>query len=65
MVLLQGDLDKVVPLEQSEEMERILKSQGKDVKLVVFEGEGHGFTMKENILKAIEEEEALWKRTLL
>lgn len=65
LVLLQGSVDKVVPLEQSVEMERLLKAQGKDVKLVVFEGEGHGFTMKENIMQAIMEEEALWKRTLL
>lgn len=65
LVLLQGSIDKVVPLEQSVEMEKILKGQGKDVRLVVFEGEGHGFTMKENIMQAIKEEEDLWKRTLL
>lgn len=65
LLLLQGDIDKVVPLSQAEEMERVLKAKGADVKLVVFEGEGHGFAMEENIKRAIEEEEALWKRTLL
>lgn len=65
LLLLQGDIDRVVPLEQSAEMERILKEGGKDVKMVVFEGEGHGFKMRENLKRAIEEEEAMWKRTLL
>jgi dipeptidyl aminopeptidase/acylaminoacyl peptidase len=65
LLMLQGDKDKVVPLNQAEEMERVLKAKGADVKLVVFEGEGHGFAMKENIKRAIEEEEALWRRTLL
>jgi dipeptidyl aminopeptidase/acylaminoacyl peptidase len=65
LVLLQGSIDKVVPMEQAREMERILTSEGKDVKLVVFEGEGHGFSMKENLKRAIEEEESLWRRTLL
>jgi hypothetical protein len=37
----------------------------KDVKLVVFEGEGHRFDMVENRERAIEEEEALWRQTLV
>jgi dipeptidyl aminopeptidase/acylaminoacyl peptidase len=55
----------VVPLDQAEEMTRVLKSSGKDVKLVVFQGEGHGFRMQENVKTAILEEEKLWRRTLL
>jgi dipeptidyl aminopeptidase/acylaminoacyl peptidase len=65
LVLLQGDIDRVVPMEQAKEMEAILKGQGKDVQLVVFEGEGHGFVRQENIMRALEEEEKLWSRTLL
>ncbi|KAH9214828.1 Alpha/Beta hydrolase protein [Leptodontidium sp. 2 PMI_412] len=65
LLLLQGDIDRVVPLEQSAEMERILKEKGADVRLVVFEGEGHGFKMREHLKMAIEEEEGMWKRTLL
>jgi len=52
-------------MEQAKEMEAILKGQGKDVQLVVFEGEGHGFVRQENIMRALEEEEKLWSRTLL
>ncbi|KAL2059737.1 hypothetical protein VTL71DRAFT_10229 [Oculimacula yallundae] len=65
LLLLQGDVDRVVPIEQSREMERVLKARGGDVKLVVFEGEGHGFKMREHLKMAIEEEEEMWKRTLL
>lgn len=65
LLMLQGDIDMVVPLPQATEMERVLKAKGADVKLVVFKGEGHGFKMKENMKVAIEEEERMWKRTLL
>lgn len=65
LLLLQGDIDKVVPPEQAFEMEKVLKEKGADVKLVMFEGEGHGFKIQEHIMQALEEEEALWKRTLL
>jgi hypothetical protein len=34
-------------LDQAEEMTRILKEGGKDVKFVVFQGEGHGFAILE------------------
>ncbi|KAJ5191726.1 uncharacterized protein N7498_010711 [Penicillium cinerascens] len=65
LLILQGDEDRVVPLDQAEEMTRGLKSGGKDVKLVVFQGEGHGLRMQENVKTAILEEEELWRRTLL
>ena len=65
LLLLQGSEDKVVPLDQAEEMEKVLKEGGKEVKLVVFEGEGHGFRMQKNVAASILEEEALWRRTLL
>jgi dipeptidyl aminopeptidase/acylaminoacyl peptidase len=65
LVLLQGDQDEVVPIGQAEEMEKVLKAKGADVKLVVFKGEGHGWAVKESVKRTIEEMEALWKRTLL
>lgn len=65
LVMLQGDIDMVVPLAQAQEMEKILRELGRDVKLVVFEDEGHGFVRGENVKRAIEEEEGLWRRCLL
>ncbi|KAH6664235.1 Alpha/Beta hydrolase protein [Halenospora varia] len=65
LVLLQGSVDKVVPIDQATEMERVLREGGKDVKLVVFEGEGHGWARGDSLKRSIEEEEGLWKRCLL
>ncbi|TVY54291.1 Dipeptidyl aminopeptidase BIII [Lachnellula cervina] len=65
LTLLQGADDKVVPIGQALEMEKAMKENGVDVKLVVFEGEGHGWKMKENMKRSIEEEENMWKKTLL
>jgi dipeptidyl aminopeptidase/acylaminoacyl peptidase len=65
LLLLQGDEDHVVPLDQAVEMEKILREGGKDVTLVIFKGEGHGFRMQESVKRATEEEEKLWKSTLL
>lgn len=64
-LLLQGLEDRVVPPNQAEEMEKAIKASGGVVKLVMFEGEGHGFRDSENILKAKMEEEEWWKKTLL
>jgi dipeptidyl aminopeptidase/acylaminoacyl peptidase len=65
LLMLQGVDDKVVPLDQALAMEKVLKEEGKDVKLVIFEGEGHGFRKEENVKAATEEEERLWRRTLV
>lgn len=65
IVLFQGSEDNVVAPAQASDMERVLKEGGKDVTLFMFEGEGHGFRMEENVKKRIEEEEALYQRTLV
>ncbi|KAJ5758229.1 uncharacterized protein N7511_006923 [Penicillium nucicola] len=65
LLFLQGDEDRVVPLNQAEEMVDLMKKAGRDPKLVVFKGEGHGFRRAENRIAAVEEEEKWWKRALL
>ncbi|KAG9232224.1 Alpha/Beta hydrolase protein [Amylocarpus encephaloides] len=65
LLLLQGDKDNVVLLSQGVDMERVLREKGKDVRLVVFEGEGHGWKGSEAIKRSVEEEEGLWGRTLV
>lgn len=62
VLFLQGDVDKVVPPEQSEGMYKILQRNGVDSKYILFEGEGHGFRKAANIKRALEEEE-IWYRT--
>jgi dipeptidyl aminopeptidase/acylaminoacyl peptidase len=65
ILLLQGSVDKVVPRVQAEEMYEVMKKNGIDTKLILFEGEGHGWKMKKNIKRGIEEEEAWWRKTLV
>jgi dipeptidyl aminopeptidase/acylaminoacyl peptidase len=65
LLLLQGEADMVVPLEQAKLMEKAMKSNGHEVKLVMFKGEGHGFRKAENLRRALEEEETWWRKTLL
>ena len=65
VVLFQGSEDPVVPVQQAIEMERVMRERGKDVTLIIFEGEGHGFKREETLKRRIEEEEALYRRTLI
>ncbi|MCJ1393624.1 hypothetical protein MMC18_006499 [Xylographa bjoerkii] len=65
LLLLQGAEDRVVPREQADEMERTVREMGRRVRLVVMEGEGHGFRREENVEKAILEQERWWVETLL
>jgi dipeptidyl aminopeptidase/acylaminoacyl peptidase len=43
LLLMHGKEDNIVPIEQSERMEKAMREAGKDVKLVVFEKGGHSF----------------------
>lgn len=65
ILLLQGEEDKIVPPNQAREMEEAIRESGGVVKLVLFEGEGHGFRGKESMGRAKREEEAWWRKTLL
>jgi dipeptidyl aminopeptidase/acylaminoacyl peptidase len=65
LLLLHGSIDKVVPLQQSEKIKDALISRGGMAKLVVFEGEGHGFRLAKNRLTALEEERKWWRKTLV
>ncbi|HSN94393.1 MAG TPA: S9 family peptidase [Anaerolineaceae bacterium] len=49
IAVFQGSDDKVVPLNQSEEMVSVLKANGVNVFYRVYQGEGHGFRKSENI----------------
>ncbi|KAJ5836543.1 hypothetical protein N7447_002569 [Penicillium robsamsonii] len=65
LLLLQGDQDLVVPMNQAEEMVEMMKKAGRESKLVVFHGEGHGFRQAKSRIAAVEEEEKWWKKGLL
>lgn len=61
VILMQGDIDKVVPPEQSKAIYDVLQKRGVQTKYILFEGEGHGFRKAENIRRAIQEEETWYK----
>ena len=50
LLVLHGDADPVVPIEQSRRLVERIRSSGGDVEFHVMEGEGHGFRAVENKL---------------
>lgn len=56
ILILQGDEDKIVPLNQAEMMHDAVKAKGVRTCMIVFEGEQHGFRKAENISRALEAE---------
>ncbi len=50
LLVLHGDTDPVVPLEQSRAFVERCRGSGGNVEFVVYEGEGHGFRKPENQL---------------
>lgn len=62
VLLLQGTDDLVVPRAQAEEMAAALEAAGKDVELVLYDGEGHGFRRRESIEDALTRELAFYGR---
>lgn len=65
LLLLHGQEDTVVPLEQARLIATSLKAKGKDVKLVEFPGDGHMLAHPESAKGCLEEEEKWWRKTLL
>ncbi len=56
VIFFQGSEDKIVPPNQAERMHDALKARGQLTKLVIYEGEQHGFRKAETIRDALEQE---------
>lgn len=65
VLLLQGMEDKIVPPNQAQQMKDVIEEKGGKIKVIFFEGEGHGFRMAKNVLRSYEEREKWWAETLL
>ncbi|KAM0258446.1 hypothetical protein ACHAQJ_003785 [Trichoderma viride] len=65
LLLLHGQEDTVVPLEQARLIADSLKEKGKDVKIVEFPGDGHSLGHPASAKGWLEEEEKWWRKTLL
>ena len=54
LLILQGDKDEVVPLNQSEAILRRLQARGVVAELQVYEGEGHGWQKPDTVMDELE-----------
>ncbi len=65
LLILQGDKDEVVPLNQSEAIRDQLKARGVTVEMKVYEGEGHGWQKLASVTDELERVEAFLRRHVL
>lgn len=65
VLILQGTDDRVVPLNQAENLYTRLKVANPATEFVLFEGEGHGFRKPMNQISALETELHFYQRNLL
>jgi len=65
VIFFQGEEDKVVPPRQSLAMAKALRAGGMPFGLVLFAGEGHGFRVALNNIRALEAELAFFGSTVL
>ncbi len=64
LLLLQGEDDLVVPVGQAEAMAGAMRAAGREVELVIYPGEGHGFRQGVSIVDALTRELAFYVRAL-
>ncbi|KAL9610777.1 MAG: hypothetical protein Q9167_004533 [Letrouitia subvulpina] len=64
-LLLQGLEDRIVPPNQTQGMADVIKKHNGDVKVIFFEGEGHGFLRAESLERSITAQEQWWRKTLV
>lgn len=65
VLLLHGDADPVVPVEQARQLAARLDRLGRTVELHEYEGEGHGWSKPANITDELERSEAFLARHVL
>lgn len=65
VLFFQGGQDKIVPVEHSKKMAKLMEEKGLFVKLILFEEEGHGFRRPENIVTSMIEQEKFFRKVLL
>jgi dipeptidyl aminopeptidase/acylaminoacyl peptidase len=64
VLLIHGDEDDNVPIDQSQRMEKALQAAGKQVRFVTINGEGHNFSKRSSDIKVMSEMEAFLAATL-
>ncbi|KAF8797775.1 alpha/beta-hydrolase [Phlegmacium glaucopus] len=64
LLILQGEIDAVVPKSQAESIYNSIKKRGGVVEYKLYPGEGHGWRKEENMRDACERELAFYQRAL-
>jgi dipeptidyl aminopeptidase/acylaminoacyl peptidase len=65
LLVIQGDNDPRIPREESDQLVERLRSLGRAVEYLTFEGEGHGFARRENQILMFQRMTAFLERHLL
>ncbi|OIW22486.1 peptidase S9 prolyl oligopeptidase active site-containing protein [Coniochaeta ligniaria NRRL 30616] len=65
LLLIHGDADTIVPIQQSWDVKERIDKRGGDVQMIVLEGEGHMFKRAESWQTIVEQGEKWWQKTLL
>jgi dipeptidyl aminopeptidase/acylaminoacyl peptidase len=65
LLILHGKEDTVVPMNQATDVYEALKNQGKDVKLVKVDNDGHVLAKPRSAKIWLDEEEKWWRKTLV
>jgi dipeptidyl aminopeptidase/acylaminoacyl peptidase len=65
LLLVHGDADTVVPIQQSYEVKARIEKRGGDVEMIVLDAEGHMFKRAESWRLIVEEGEKWWRKSLL
>lgn len=64
LIILQGEVDDVVPRDQADVIVEVLERLGREYEYHLYEGEGHLFAKAENLVHALEAETAFFERVL-
>ncbi|KAG6887411.1 hypothetical protein C0992_012379 [Termitomyces sp. T32_za158] len=64
LLILQGNIDKVVPKEQADLIYKKVETKGGIVEYKLYPGEGHGWRKAETIVDALERELGFYERVL-
>ncbi|KAF8901365.1 alpha/beta-hydrolase [Gymnopilus junonius] len=64
LLILQGEIDMVVPKDQAEAIYKSIRERGGEVEYKLYPGEGHGFRQEVNMKDAYERELAFYERIL-
>ncbi|KAH8900387.1 peptidase S9 prolyl oligopeptidase active site-containing protein [Thozetella sp. PMI_491] len=65
LLLIHGDADTVVPIQQSRDIKKKIEDKGGDIKMITLKDEGHVFSRADSWELILHEAEKWWAKTLL